>query len=528
MKTRPESDSEFRIPQSLGCPVAAWNPRANEIFADALELPAPADRGALLDRACGGDAELRRQVEALLAAHARAGSFLAAPVADPSTRTHNGPAGPQPTADLAGPAEDVGTRVGPYRLLQKLGEGGMGTVWVAEQGEPVRRRVALKVIRPGMDSERVLARFEAERQALALMDHTNIAKVFDAGTTPAGRPYFAMELVKGVPITTYCDELHLSIRDRLSLFVQVCRAVQHAHQKGVIHRDLKPSNVLVAIEDGKPVPKVIDFGVAKALHAKLTERTLYTEIGAVVGTLEYMAPEQAELSPLDVDTRADVYALGALLYELLTGTTPITHDRLKTVGFAEVLRLIKEEEPTPPSTLLSRARETLAGLAAKRRTDPGWLAWEVRGELDWIVMKALEKDRTRRYDTANGLVRDIERFLADEPVEACPPSAGYRVRKFLRRNRPAVLAGGLVLLVLVAGVVGTTLGLLEARQQRDEAVRARFEELRLQGQEKHLRDVAESRREAAERAEGEARRRFTEADQERRRARDERDAKQAA
>ena len=331
----------------------------------------------------------------------------------------------------------------------------MGTVWVAEQTEPVKRRVALKVIKPGMDSARVVARFEAERQALALMDHTNIAKVFDGGTTPAGRPYFVMELVKGVPITAYCDELHLSIRDRLGLFVQVCAAVQHAHQKGVIHRDLKPSNVLVAVQDGRPVPKVIDFGVAKAVGARLTDETMYTELGAVIGTLEYMAPEQAELSALDVDTRADVYALGVLLFELLTGTTPLTRSRLKAAGLAAMLRAIKEEEPPKPSTRLTESKDSLAGLAAARRTDPRRLAREVRGELDWIVLRALEKDRTRRYETANGLSRDVGRYLADEPVEAGPPSGWYRVRKFVRRNRGRVTAAATVLLAVLCGLAAS-------------------------------------------------------------------------
>ncbi|MBX9623102.1 MAG: serine/threonine-protein kinase, partial [Gemmataceae bacterium] len=483
-----------------------------DLFLSALDLP-PADRPAYLDRACGHDPALRRRVDGLLAAHAAAGSFLENPGTagvppalditsdlppDPPTGSFGDPT---PTA-AHHPAEDVGTRIGPYRLLQKLGEGGMGTVWVAEQTEPVKRRVALKVIKPGMDSARVVARFEAERQALALMDHTNIAKVFDGGVigphplspSPAGgggtgrpgsglppplpvgegaggwgfrgRPYFVMELVKGVPITAYCDELHLSIRDRLGLFVQVCAAVQHAHQKGVIHRDLKPSNVLVAVQDGRPVPKVIDFGVAKAVGARLTDETMYTELGAVIGTLEYMAPEQAELSALDVDTRADVYALGVLLFELLTGTTPLTRSRLKAAGLAAMLRAIKEEEPPKPSTRLTESKESLAGLAAARRTDPRRLAREVRGELDWIVLKALEKDRTRRYDTANGLARDVERFLADEPVEAGPPSGWYRVRKFARRNRGPVLAAGLVAAALLLGIAGTTWGLVRADRAR--------------------------------------------------------------
>jgi WD40 repeat protein/serine/threonine protein kinase len=458
--------------------VAAWNPRANEIFADAIELTIPREQQDYLDRACGDDAELRRQVDALLAARAHAGNFLDDPAADAAasaaTRTHAGPDDP-PTAAHPGPAEEVGTRIGPYQLLQKLGEGGMGSVWVAEQSGPVRRRVALKLVKPGMDSGWVVARFEAERQALAMMDHTNIAKVFDAGTTEHGRPYFAMELVKGVPITTYCDELHLSIRERLGLFVDVCRAVQHAHQKGVIHRDIKPNNVLVAIQDGKPVPKVIDFGVAKALHTRLAERTLYTEIGAVIGTLEYMAPEQAELSALDVDTRADVYALGALLYELLTGSTPITRERVKTAGFVEVLRLIREEEPPRPSTRLSQSKEEIGGLAAKRRTEPRKLGAEVRGELDWIVMKCLEKDRTRRYESASGLAKDVERFLADEPVEACPPGVGYRFRKWARRNKAAAVATAAILVAVVLAVAGQTWNLLRARDAERRAVEARGE-----------------------------------------------------
>jgi serine/threonine protein kinase/tetratricopeptide (TPR) repeat protein len=457
-----------------------------DLFLRALDLPA-AERPAFLAGACGRDDALRRRVEVLLAAHDNPGSFLAGPAGAPATATAAppGPAGAKLTAVHTDPTEDVGTWIGPYKLLQQLGEGGMGTVWVAEQEHPVRRRVALKVIKPGMDSARVNARFEAERQALALMDHTNIAKVLDAGTTPNGRPYFVMELVKGVPITTYCDELHLSVRERLELFVPVCQAVQHAHQKGVIHRDLKPSNVLVAVQDGQPVPKVIDFGVAKALHSKLAERTMYTEIGAVIGTFEYMAPEQAELSALDIDTRADIYALGVLLYELLTGSTPLTHQRVKAAALAEVLRIIREEEPPKPSTRLTQSKEALANLAAKRRTEPRRLSADVRGELDWIVMRALEKDRTRRYETANGLARDIQRYLADEPVEARPASAGYRFRKFVRRNRGRVAAAAVMLLALVGGVIGTTWQAVRAKQAEAEA--------------RAVRDAAEAARALAER-----------------------------
>jgi serine/threonine protein kinase/tetratricopeptide (TPR) repeat protein len=389
-------------------------------------------------------------------------------------------------ASTASLTEAVGTRIGPYKLLQKLGEGGMGVVWVAEQTEPVKRRVALKVIKPGMSSAQVLRRFEAERQALALMDHPHIARVLDAGEAPpahAGgspRPYFVMELVKGVPITRYCDELHLPIKERLALFVPVCQAIQHAHQKGVIHRDVKPSNVLVCMQDGNPVAKVIDFGVAKALHQKLSEQSLFTEIGQIIGTLEYMSPEQAELSALDIDTRVDVYALGVLLYELLTGSTPLEKKRLRSATMLELLRIIREEEPPRPSTRLTDSKEALTSLAVQRRTDPGRLAKEVRGELDWIVMKCLEKDRTRRYETASALARDVERHLRDETVDACPPRAGYRLKKLLRRNRGPVMAAAALLLVVLAGTAVSTWQAVragraeaEARQKRDEAEAAR-------------------------------------------------------
>src|SRR5262245_14120734 len=322
---------------------------------------------------------------------------------------------------------------------------------MANQQVPVRRMVAVKVIKAVIDSAPVVARFEAERQALALMDHPHIAKVFDAGTTATGRPYFVMELVKGTPITRYCDEHRLTPRQRLELFVPVCQALQHAHQKGIIHRDVKPSNVLVAPYDGRPVPKVIDFGVAKAAGQRLTERTLFTEVGAVVGTLEYMSPEQAELNNQDIDTRSDVYSLGVLLYELLTGTTPLTRKRLKQAAFDEMLRLIREEEPPRPSTRLSESQDSLPSISAQRQTEPAKLTKLVRGELDWIVMRALEKDRSRRYETANGLARDLLRYLADEPVEACPPSATYRFRKFARKYKKALATVTAFAALLVAG-----------------------------------------------------------------------------
>ena len=311
----------------------------------------------------------------------------------------------------------------------------MGVVYMAEQESPVRRKVALKIIKPGMDTDQVIARFEAERQALAMMDHPNIARVFDAGATEAGRPFFVMELVNGIPITDYCDEARLTPRQRLELFVPVCRAIQHAHQKGVIHRDVKPSNVMVTLHDDRPVPKVIDFGVAKATGQRLVERSLFTQFGAIVGTLEYMSPEQARLGGLDVDTRCDVYALGVLLYELLTGSTPLDHRKIRESAYAEILRRIEEEEPPMPSTRLGDSRETLPSIATCRQTEPARLARLVRGELDWIVMRALEKDRTRRYESAGGFARDVERYLADEAVEACPPSATYRLRKFASKNR---------------------------------------------------------------------------------------------
>jgi serine/threonine protein kinase/WD40 repeat protein/tetratricopeptide (TPR) repeat protein len=379
-----------------------------------------------------------------------------------------GPAAPSVTTDLAHP-EAPGTIIGSYKLIEEIGEGGMGAVWMAQQTEPVKRLVALKLIKAGMDSRQVIARFEAERQALALMDHTNIARVLEAGTTAAGRPYFVMDLVKGVPITRYCDEHHLTLRQRLELFIPVCQAVQHAHQKGIIHRDLKPSNVLVALYDGQPVPKVIDFGVAKAAGQQLTDKTLVTGFGAIVGTPEYMSPEQAQLDNLDIDTRSDIYSLGVLRYELLTGTTPFTKKDLEKSGLLETLRMIREQEPPKPSTKLSTAAG-LPTLAANRGTEPAKLRKLVRGELDWIVMKALEKDRNRRYETANGFARDVERYLADEPVQACPPSAGYRLRKFARRNRGPVLAASLLVLVLVVGIIGTTWGMLRANRAEAEAV----------------------------------------------------------
>jgi serine/threonine protein kinase/WD40 repeat protein len=415
------------------------------VFFAALEKKEAGERAAYLDQACNGDPDLCRCVEKLLAAQPNVGEFLQAPA--PGL-----PAGRRAATVDHAADERPGTILGPYKLLHEIGEGGMGTVWMAEQTKPVKRRVALKVIKPGMDSRQVLARFEAERQALALMDHPNIAKVLDAGATEGGRPYFVMELVKGQPVTEFCDKNRLTTQERLELFVSVCNAIQHAHQKGVIHRDIKPSNVLVALYDGKPVPKVIDFGVAKAIGDPLTDKTLFTRHGQVVGTFEYMSPEQATLDQIDIDTRSDVYALGVLLYELLTGTTPLDKDELRKGALGEVLRRIREEEPPKPSTRLTSSPGLLATAAAYRKTDSQKLPRAVRGELDWIVMKALEKDRNRRFATANGFAADVQRYLNDEPVQACPPTLAYRFRKWARKNKVAFATTSAIAAALLVGI----------------------------------------------------------------------------
>jgi WD40 repeat protein len=429
------------------------------LFAAALDKPTEAERRAFLDQACAGDVVLRKRVERLLAAEDACGILDRGQSAAALMGAY------RPEAPLA--ADQV--FADRFRLRRKLGEGSMGEVWLAEQTEPVQRRVALKVIQHALCSDRLLARFAQERQALALMDHANIAKVLDAGVA-GGRPFFVMELIQGVPITEYCDRVGLSPRERLELFLPVCQAVQHAHQKGIIHRDLKPTNILVGLYDGKPVPKVIDFGVAKVTGPLLLGQSVSTELGTLVGTLEYMSPEQAELSNLDIDTRSDVYSLGVVLYELLTGTVPFSREELQAAPFSEMLRIIKEVEPARPSTRLA-GPETLPGDAAARQSGPSDLAVQLRGELDWIVMKCLEKDPGRRYETANELARDLRRYLGDEPVLAGPPSAGYRLRKLLRRNRGAVLAASLVLLALVGGIIGTTWGLIRATDARGAAVR---------------------------------------------------------
>jgi serine/threonine protein kinase/Flp pilus assembly protein TadD len=426
-------------------------PAEESIFAEALEQPSPEAQAAFLDAACQGDASLRLRIEKLLKSHQEAGSFLHRPAA----------------ATLDSPlTERPGMVIGAYKLLQQIGEGGMGVVYMADQEAPVRRRVALKIIKPGMDSRQVIARFEAERQALAMMDHQNIARVLDAGTTESGRPYFVMELVHGVPITKFCDDNRLTLRQRLELFVPICHAVQHAHHKGVIHRDLKPSNILVTMYDDRPVPKVIDFGVAKAVEQRLTEKTLFTQYGTLVGTFEYMSPEQAEMNAYGVDTRSDVYSLGVLLYELLTGTTPLERARLREAALVEMVRLIKEEEPPRPSVRLSTSG-TLPKVAAACRTEPTQLSQLLRGELDWIVMKCLEKDRSRRYETANGLARDVQRYLTDEPVEACPPSTLYRLRKAARKHRVLLsMAASFLSLLLIASIVSAWLAVWATDAER--------------------------------------------------------------
>jgi serine/threonine protein kinase len=442
------------------------------IFNRAVELPA-AERNSYLDQACGGDGALRRRVEALLRAHDSAGNLLdAAPGGAIRAALSKPP-----------PQEMTGTLIGRYKLLQKIGEGGFGIVYMAEQEEPVRRRVALKIIKLGMDTKAVIARFEAERQALALMDHPNIARVLDAGATDTGRPYFVMDLVRGVPVTKYCDEHNLPTSARLELFTQVCQAVQHAHQKGIIHRDLKPSNILVTLNDGVPMPKVIDFGIAKATQGRLTERTLFTAFEQFIGTPAYMSPEQAEMSSVDVDTRSDIYALGVLLYELLTGQTPFDAKTLGQAGLDEIRRVIREVEPPRPSARLSTLADTDRTSAAKRRgTDAGKLSLLLRGDLDWIVMKCLEKDRQRRYETANSLAMDLQRYMRHEPVLARPPSTAYLARKLVRRHRFAFGASAAIAASLVVGLGISTWEFFKERDARKRAVTAEQAQIMLREQ----------------------------------------------
>jgi serine/threonine protein kinase/tetratricopeptide (TPR) repeat protein len=451
--------------------MTTWNPRANELFLKALELRSAGERQEYLDGACGGDTALRAEVDSLLEASGRVGLFLESPAAIVSSPLGGEGQGVREIATVDEPiSAGPGTVLGPYKVLEQIGEGGFGVVFMAEQREPIRRKVALKVLKPGMESRQVIARFEAERQALALMDHPNIAKVLDAGQASNGRPYFVMDLVKGLPITDYCDEAQLTTRERLELFVHVCQAVQHAHQKGIIHRDIKPSNVLVTVQDGAALVKVIDFGIAKAVGQQLTDKTVFTGFAQMIGTPLYMSPEQAALSNTDVDTRSDIYSLGVLLYELLTGTTPFLRERLQQAGYDEMRRILREEEPPRPSTRISTLGQAARTVSTNRKSDPQRLSRLCRGELDWIVMKALEKDRNRRYETASAFAADVQGYLHDEPVHACPPSASYRLRKFVRRNKGPVLATSVFLLLLVTGGAGTAVGLVRALEAEGQAL----------------------------------------------------------
>ncbi len=443
-------------------------PRSLEsVFFDALEKASPAERRAYLDEVCAGDADLRDRVDRMLEAQANAGDFLETPVGEIDRTTG------QPIS------EKPGTVIGRYKLVEQIGEGGFGVVFLAEQKEPIHRQVALKIVKPGMDTKEVITRFAGEQQALALMDHPNIARVFDAGATESGRPYFVMELVHGVSITKYADRNRLNVRQRLQLLVTVCQAVQHAHQKGVIHRDIKPSNVLVTRQDGRPVVKVIDFGIAKAMSQKLTAQTLFTAHGLMIGTPQYMSPEQAASGGLDIDTRSDVYSLGVLLYELLTGATPLDEQRYHESAYDDIRRIIREEEPIKPSNRVRELDSAVASIFDDRQTDPKRLSAMIHGDLDWIVMKALEKDRTRRYETATGLAADIEHYLNHEPVAACPPSTSYRLAKFARRNKAILLPVAAVALALVIGLVASTWQLVRAtkaeRRAQQESTRSRTE-----------------------------------------------------
>ncbi|MBX7105803.1 MAG: serine/threonine-protein kinase [Gemmataceae bacterium] len=431
--------------------------RVQAIFLSAVEDHAPEQWDGFLDEACRGEPKLRRRVESLLRGHRR-----------PNVLLDQANAAPVPVA-VSAVGEGPGSIIGPYKLLEQIGDGGFGVVFMAEQQHPVRRKVALKIVKPGMDTRQVVARFEAERQALALMGHPNIAQVFDGGATDSGRPYFVMELVRGVPITDFCDRNHLSVRERLELFTHVCLAVQHAHQKGIIHRDLKPSNVMVTQHDLTPVVKIIDFGIAKATGQQLTDKTLFTNFAQMIGTPMYMSPEQAQMSGLDVDTRSDVYSLGVLLYELMTGKTPFDRERMRTVAYDEMIRIIREEEPVRPSTRISTLGDACNTALIDRNCTPRKLSQLMRGELDWIVMKALEKDRNRRFESAGAMADDVQRYLDGEVVQACPPTLSYRLRKFVRQNKAALASAALVFAALSAGTAVAVWQAVVATQARNEA-----------------------------------------------------------
>ncbi|MEP6670433.1 MAG: protein kinase, partial [Chthoniobacter sp.] len=465
------------------------SPRAEATFNSALERP-PAERAAFVAKACGDETALHAEVRELLAAHEGAAGFMA----EGETLS------PEVEREMARlKPEEGGEMIGPYKLREQIGEGGFGTVWVADQEKPVRRRVALKIIKLGMDTKEVIARFEQERQALAMMDHPNIAKVLDAGATQFGRPFFVMELVRGVIITEYCDEQQLSTRHRIELFITVCQAVQHAHQKGIIHRDLKPSNVLVTMNDGKAVPKVIDFGVAKATQGRLTEQTVYTQFQQMIGTPLYMSPEQAEMTSLDIDTRSDIYSLGVLLYELLTGYTPIAKDTLARAGMDEIRRIIREVDPPRPSMRMKTLDGAAMTTAAQRRnTEPAKLPGTLRDDIDWIVMKCLEKDRSRRYDTANGLALDLERHLRNEVVIARPPTAGYLLSKLVRRNQLAFAAGTAIVASLVIGLAASLWQAVRATRAEREQSQLRAVAVQALEGEKAQRTQAEAERQRAE------------------------------
>lgn len=461
--------------------------REQALFAAALER-AHEDRAAFLDGACHDDPDLRQRLETLLTANDDPDSLLPEDVT--ADATHDSPCHDESVGQTLGPLDGLGA--GRYKLLERVGEGGYGVVYVAEQTEPVRRRVALKVIKLGMDTKQVVARFEAERQALALMDHPNIAKVLDAGTTDQGRPYFVMELVRGIKITDYCNQEKMNTKDRLDLFIKVCHAIQHAHQKGIIHRDIKPSNTLVTLHDGIPIPKVIDFGIAKATEGRLTDATVYTQLHQFIGTPAYMSPEQAEMSGLDIDTRSDIYSLGVMLYELLTGKTPFDGTELVSMGIDAMRKTIREREPARPSTKLATLNGAeLTSTADQRASDASKLAHLLKGDLDWIIMKCLEKDRQRRYETANGLAADIHRHLNNEPVLARPPSAAYKFQKAWRRNKVVFTAGAAVILALLSGLTIAGVGLKKAIDARQEAQANETRAIEAQNSEAQLRLQAE-------------------------------------